>query len=75
MAHACHPSYTGSINRKIMVCASQGKRQDSTAKITKIKGARGVDQAVEHLPNECKALSGAPSATNKNAFTGIISLD
>jgi hypothetical protein len=48
MVHACHPSYTGSTNRRIMVQAGIGIKQDPISKITDTK----MTQVVECLPTK-----------------------
>jgi hypothetical protein len=52
MEHVCHPSYTG----RYKIGWSQFK-QDPNSKIIRAKRAGGVVQALERLPNQCKALS------------------
>jgi hypothetical protein len=37
VAHACHPSYVGSVNRKIVALANLGKNGTPYLKITKTK--------------------------------------
>jgi hypothetical protein len=48
------PATAGSINRRIAVHASLGKKQDSISKITIAKRAGGVVQVVQHLPRKSK---------------------
>jgi hypothetical protein len=53
-SNTSHLSYMGNINRKITVQASSGKKiQDIIPKITKVKGAWGMIQVVEHLLRKC----------------------
>jgi hypothetical protein len=40
----------GSINRKILVQASLGKKQDPISKITREKRARGIAHIVDRVP-------------------------
>jgi hypothetical protein len=56
MAHACHSSYAGSINR-ITLQVSWAKKQDPIWKIRKTKTDGSVAQGVEHLPSKCELLS------------------
>jgi hypothetical protein len=50
MAHACHSSYTGNINRRVSVQANQDINvKPYFRKITKVKRAGGVGQVVELL--------------------------
>jgi hypothetical protein len=50
-----HPSYAGSINRKVMVQATQGMHVRPFPKITKVKRARFVAQEVECLLSKYEA--------------------
>jgi hypothetical protein len=45
----CHPSYMGSINRRIAVKASLGIKGRPDQKITKLKKARSMTQVIEDL--------------------------
>jgi hypothetical protein len=66
LAQACHPSYTGSLNRRIAVQASPDINvRPFPKKITKAKRAGGVAQVVECLPSKFKALSSKPSTEKK----------
>jgi hypothetical protein len=47
----------GSINRQIMVQASQGKKQDPISKITRAKRVGGMVQVGECLPSTMETLS------------------
>jgi hypothetical protein len=47
----------GNINRRVVVQASPGMKQDPISKITNPKGAGGVTHMVEHLPSKYEALS------------------
>jgi hypothetical protein len=38
VVYACHPSYSGSINKRIVVHAGPSIKQDPISKITKPKG-------------------------------------
>jgi hypothetical protein len=71
----CHPSYAGSINRRIVVQTSLGIMQDPIQK-TKAKRARGVAQVFECLPSKHEALSSIPCTTKKerkeNSFILIL---
>jgi hypothetical protein len=42
VAHTCHPKSVGSINRKIVVQASLGIKQDPISNTTKPKRTRGA---------------------------------
>jgi hypothetical protein len=64
MAQACHSTYTGSIDRKIMVLVSLGINARPCPKKT-----GGVAQVVEHLPSKCKALS--PKNEKSSRYEGI----
>jgi hypothetical protein len=55
----------GSLNRRIVVQASLGKKQDPISKITRENRAGVVTQMVKHLPSKCKALSSKPSTEKK----------
>jgi hypothetical protein len=46
-----------STNRRIMVQADLGIKQDLISKTNNIKRAGRVIQGVEHLPSKCEALS------------------
>jgi hypothetical protein len=61
----------GSTNRKSLVQAGLGIKQDPASKITKAKRAGSMAQAIEYLPIKCKALNSTPSTnkTNKNPQT------
>jgi hypothetical protein len=64
--HVCHPSYTGSMNRRIQVQASQPVHKHRTfLKITRGKMAGDTDEVVEHLPNKFKSLSSNASTVAK----------
>jgi hypothetical protein len=51
----------GSINRKVVVQASSGIKQDPVSKIPNTKRPGGVTQAVQCLSSKCKSLSSALS--------------
>jgi hypothetical protein len=55
-------NYKRSINRKIMIQAAPGIKQDP---ITEAKRAAGAGHVVEHLPSKFKALSSNPSTAKK----------
>jgi hypothetical protein len=57
-----HPSYTGSINRRIEVQASPGMR-DPISKMIKAKRAEGMAQVIECPTSKCKVLSPNPCTT------------
>jgi hypothetical protein len=57
VTYICHPSYTGSINRRIEVQVSLGETRDPIRKIMKAKRSGSVAQVVEHLLSKCKALN------------------
>jgi hypothetical protein len=49
MAHACHPSYTGSLNRRIIAQTSLGIKQDRISKITSAKADGGVSHMTANI--------------------------
>jgi hypothetical protein len=51
------PAIAESINRKIVVQSSLGKKQDPNSKIAKAKRARGITKAIKCLFIKHKALS------------------
>jgi hypothetical protein len=58
--HVCHPSCTGSINRRVSWLA-RPKTGDSIQEITKVKGAWGMTHMVECLPSKLEVLGLNPS--------------
>jgi hypothetical protein len=62
---SCHSTYCRSINRKIVVRAILGKKQDPSLRITRVIRARGMTQAIVHLPSKYEALSSNPSSIKK----------
>jgi hypothetical protein len=54
-----------SINKRLAFQAGLDKKQDPSSKITRTKKAGGIAEAVESLPNKCKALSSKPSTVRK----------
>jgi hypothetical protein len=58
------PSYTGNTNRRIVVQAGPGIKQDPISKITNTKKAGNMVQKVEYLPNKHQALSSPICAAN-----------
>jgi hypothetical protein len=68
---AYHPSYSGSINRRIEVQAGPSKKQNPVSEITKAKRAGSVAQVVEFLPSKLKSLSSNPEL-QKNKYIKVI---
>jgi hypothetical protein len=52
----CHQLWWEASNRTIKVQAGQTNSETLISKINRAKRARGIAQAVEHLPRKCKAL-------------------
>jgi hypothetical protein len=70
VAHACDPSYTGSINRRLSVQASMGTNARPYA-----KNNRSKKDGQEWLkPGEHEALSSNPSAAKKRKRNPVTSL-
>jgi hypothetical protein len=65
VVHTCHPSYKSSINKRIKIQATWGKKQAPISKISKAKRAGTVDQLAEHLPRKHEALSNSYIFKNK----------
>jgi hypothetical protein len=66
VAHACHTSYMGSINRRIAVQVAQHKiKWEPISKITEAKRPGGVAQVVQYLTGKLKTLSSTPTTANK----------
>jgi hypothetical protein len=57
------PATSGSINRRVMVQAGLGKKQQTISKIAKSSG--GLAQAIQHLPIKREALSSNPNTKKK----------
>jgi hypothetical protein len=47
VAHACYPSYVGSVNRRLTVQACPSLKQQPVSEITEMKSAGGMAQVVE----------------------------
>jgi hypothetical protein len=63
----CHPSYSGSISRRITVQAGPGKKPEPILKITPAKKAGGKAQVVElELPASQVQSSDFKPSTAKN---------
>jgi hypothetical protein len=72
--HSSHPSYKGSINRRIEVQDVLGKNRRPYSKITLKKGVGGsMTQVVENLPSKCEALSSNSSTGKKICSNEVIS--
>jgi hypothetical protein len=54
------------MNRKIVVQARQGIKQDSISKTAKAKRVGSMAQVMGHLFSDYEALSSTPSTTKKN---------
>jgi hypothetical protein len=65
VVHACPPSHSGAINRRITIQPSPVIMQDPMSKITKSKRVGEMVQVVEHLPGKCKVLSFHPQYHQK----------
>jgi hypothetical protein len=66
VVHACYPSYSEGINRRIVIQTSLGKNARLyLKKITEAKRPEGIDQVVEGLPSMLKALRLSPRAIQK----------
>jgi hypothetical protein len=55
----------GSINRRIMIQVSLGKKQDPISKITRGKRNGGTAQTTEYLLSKCETLSSNLSTITK----------
>jgi hypothetical protein len=64
VASTCHPSYTGSTNRRIVVQTSLRIKQDPTSNITNVKRASGVAQVVECPPSKHEEALSSTTSTN-----------
>jgi hypothetical protein len=53
VVYACHPSYVGRVNRRIVIQA--GPRKNLRPR------AGGMIQVKDHLPSKCEALNSNPS--------------
>jgi hypothetical protein len=62
VAHACHPSYERSLNRRIMAL---GINVRPYLKSNQSKKSWGMAQVIEHLHSSWKALNSNPSITTK----------
>jgi hypothetical protein len=71
VVHACHPCYSGAVNRRVEIQTSLGKNARTYPKITKAKNptttkmAGDMTQVVEHLLSKLKTLSSNPSTRKK----------
>jgi hypothetical protein len=66
VAHACNTSYLGDRDQEdLWFEASQNNRETLFQKYPTQRGAGGVAQVVECLPNKYKVLSLNPSAAKK----------
>jgi tagatose-1,6-bisphosphate aldolase non-catalytic subunit AgaZ/GatZ len=77
VAHTCHSSYVGSTNRKIVVQAHMGIKQDPISKTTNAKRAGRVARVIEQVVGpEFKPPSTAKNKQKElhlsNDFPGVI---
>jgi hypothetical protein len=64
--HLCHPSYVGSLNKKVSIQVSPViTMRPYLKKINKAKRAGSMAQVVEHLPSKWKTLNSIPSTAIK----------
>jgi hypothetical protein len=54
---------TGSINRRVMVQAGPAIKQNAISKISVVRRAGGMAEAVEHLPSKSEFPNLNPSTT------------
>jgi hypothetical protein len=59
-AHQSSPATQGCTNRRAVVQADSGIKQDPLSKGTNAKKDRGIDEVVEHTPRKHKTLSSRP---------------
>jgi hypothetical protein len=64
---ACHPSYTETVNGRIVILVGLDIKWDASSKITRAKTTGGLAEVVEQLPNKCEVLSSNPIQP-KNQF-------
>jgi hypothetical protein len=66
----------GCTNKRIVVQASPGIKQDLISKITRAKRVKSIAQVVEHLPSKHEAPSSNPSIVKENkdpaSLTGFL---
>jgi hypothetical protein len=67
-ACACHPSYTGSVSRRISSQADPSIKEDPHLKNKHPKRDSRVAQVVERLPRKYEAPSSAPSTAPQNLW-------
>jgi hypothetical protein len=60
-----HPTYAGSVNRRIEIQASPGKNVRLHLRNNESKKGQGVAQMVKDLPSKCKVLSSNSDTTQK----------